>query len=425
MQINMSGEYRIKTKVSMEDGAIFEERFPGGSECTVKYWDSRSHSSELLESFINIDYSDINDVIEFVGRYGKLTEPIERREINKDKAEITIDIDAIKELREFIRKISNVLNRANEKIYTRKEKEINEEREKNIEDNSMTIFLEIMNLLVESTILECVQMPELIEYGIDIPVLKFLMDFQRAIRQGFIRNGNDCEKEIYEAKKKNPMNKDAIIKKFQQEKESRNMKTVNEKFRQIFVEIFSSKAKQFMDNFNKEKESCIEEKDLIWYQFYNILDWNNTKLYKIEKDENECFVFKLSEEAKLNFCYPPIKKIDEFKNEDKGNIQINSLEVVLKKISRYIMEDYCTFFCDSVQWRMKILKNGKMELVPENINTIRALMLSIVFTYDSKTYLRTCENCKRFFFPSATHPQSRCCSSKCSDRLAKRIKRKR
>ena len=95
----------------------------------------------------------------------------------------------------------------------------------------------------------------------------------------------------------------------------------------------------------------------------------------------------------------------------------------MRKLAAYIMEEYCTLICDRVQWKMKFNMNGEMVWQPINVNPLQALMLSIVYTYDSKIYLKTCEYCKKFFSPPNTHPRAKCCSSKCADRLNKKRKR--
>ena len=353
MQIGLTNEYRAK--LWREVGAN------GPVEENKIYWDYKSRRSELLEEFLKIDYSTEESIMRFLIMYG-FPEPL--------LDETGVNTPAMRELTEFIKRVIAVLNRANKKVYTQNLSQIKKE---NQTDDDRTIFLDIMNLLTGSCILECLEMPEDTNYEMDTPILFFLMELLMRWR----RCGNNEER-------------------------------IMQEFKELFVRVFCEDG---IKNVGKES---------MWIQFSKLIDWGDMSLYKIVRDREGFMNFGIRRDVKLNFSTTLSGK--SWREKENTRELIGEF---WKDFSKHIMEEYCTFFWDSVNWRVKFRKNGEMELVPDGANMVQALMLALAYTYDSKTYLRVCENCKQFFYPAATHPHSICCSSRCADRRRKRIDRQR
>lgn len=373
MRINTDGKYVTEILIpDQENGKLLVKKIER------KYWDAKEKRSELLEAFMRTNFSSLDNCKKFVEQYGMFV-PTSNESIIDEECVVSMQ-----ELAEFIKRMTRVLNRANMNVYRKQRNEILELKD-NVDE--VTIFLEIMNLLVGSDILELLQIPEQTNYGENTPVLKFLMDFLKQWRGNIFNPENELSQD----------NKLGVR---------------NAIFRRNFVSTFNFKKmnlnekslkKNFCDEENKE-----ESRESAWSKFYKWFTWNDGDFYKLEEDKNGYSIFVIENGAK------------DILNEKYQMNARNGME----KLARYIMEEYCTFICDCMQWKMEFNANGEMMWGPVNITPIQALMLALVYTYDSKTFLRTCGYCKKFFFPPSTHPQARYCSSKCADRLNKKIKRR-
>lgn len=373
MRINTDGKYVTEILIpDQENGKLLVKKIER------KYWDAKEKRSELLEAFMRTNFSSLDNCKKFVEQYGMFV-PTSNESIIDEECVVSMQ-----ELAEFIKRMTRVLNRANMNVYRKQRNEILELKD-NVDE--VTIFLEIMNLLVGSDILELLQIPEQTNYGENTPVLKFLMDFLKQWRGNIFNPENELSQD----------NKLGVR---------------NAIFRRNFVSTFNFKKmnlnekslkKNFCDEENKE-----ESRESAWSKFYKWFTWNDGDFYKLEEDKNGYSIFVIENGAK------------DILNEKYQMNARNGME----KLARYIMEEYCTFICDCMQCKMEFNANGEMMWGPVNITPIQALMLALVYTYDSKTFLRTCGYCKKFFFPPSTHPQARCCSSKCADRLNKKIKRR-
>lgn len=372
MRMNTDGKYITKVLIQdRENGKLLVKKIER------KYWDAKEKRSELLEEFMRTDFSSLDNCKKFVEQYGMFV-PTSNESIIDEECVISMQ-----ELAEFIKRMTMVLNRANMNVYRKQRNEIFELKG-NVDE--VTIFLEIMNLLVESDILELLQIPEQTDYGENTPVLKFLMDFLKQWHRIIFNPENDLSQDD-------------------------RLGVRNILFRRNFVSTFFKEmnlnkkllGKNFLGEENKK-----ESRELAWSEFYKWFTWNNGNFYKLEEDENGYGIFVIENGAK---------------DIPKEKYQMNA-QNEMEKLAGYIMEEYCTFICDCMQWKMEFNANGEMMWGPANVTPIQALMLALVYTYDSKTFLRTCGYCKKFFFPPSTHPQARCCSSKCADRLNKKIKRR-
>ena len=363
--MNTDGKYITKVLIQdRENGKLLVKKIER------KYWDVKEKRSELLEAFMRTDFSSLDNCKKFVEQYGMFV-PTSNESIIDEECVISMQ-----ELAEFIKRMTMVLNRANMNVYRKQRNEIFELKD-NVDE--VTIFLEI-------DILELLQIPEQTDYGENTPVLKFLMDFLKQWHGIIFNPENDLSQDD-------------------------RLGVRNILFRRNFVSTFFKEmnlnkkllGKKFLGEENKK-----ESRELAWSEFYKWFTWNNGNFYKLEKDENGYGIFVIENGAK---------------DIPKEKYQMNA-QNEMEKLAGYIMEEYCTFICDCMQWKMEFNANGEMMWGPVNVTPIQALMLALVYTYDSKTFLRTCGYCKKFFFPPSTHPQARCCSSKCADRLNKKIKRR-
>lgn len=380
MKIGVDGTYVFKSGVrNKKSGHIGEIRIE------KEYWNSSGKRSELLENFMKADFQNMDECREFVIQHGRIISSINDRVIDED------DVRVMKELLEFIKRLVTVLNFAND-VYSRKKDEVCESKT-NVD--AITMFSKIMDLLVFSYILSCLRPGEdSPEYYRDTPILEFLMDFHQKFER-------ECAKSI------------------ESFSEEDKLEVKSQVFREEFVRIFRSfkNNERLLEEEPRGIDDKKEDREITWCRFYRLLNWYDQSLYKIEKNEEgyEIFVLRDGVTPDFSYGYPRMRSEGE-EGEKKAQEE-------MRKLAAYIMEEYCTLICDRVQWKMKFNMNGEMVWQPINVNPLQALMLSIVYTYDSKIYLKMCEYCKKFFFPPNTHPRAKCCSSKCADRLNKKRKR--
>lgn len=181
MRINTDGKYVTEILIpDQENGKLLVKKIER------KYWDAKEKRSELLEAFMRTNFSSLDNCKKFVEQYGMFV-PTSNESIIDEECVVSMQ-----ELAEFIKRMTRVLNRANMNVYRKQRNEILELKD-NVDE--VTIFLEIMNLLVGSDILELLQIPEQTNYGENTPVLKFLMDFLKQWRGNIFNPENELSQD--------------------------------------------------------------------------------------------------------------------------------------------------------------------------------------------------------------------------------------
>lgn len=96
--------------------------------------------------------------------------------------------------------------------------------------------------------------------------------------------------------------------------------------------------------------------------------------------------------------------------EEDGGIIEEILPLFIKDYLDYLIQGYSQV----------VIKGSQGYELGMQLDTMGAILFGLLYTLDSKKYIRKCPNCGQFFYPSRNHPKQRSCGQKCSGILHKR-----